>query len=72
MVETGWAGRLIDLESWQQERISSPSLWGHERKWLPEAARKAIRAEMDLLASSGVRAPVEVTNSPGFNLSRIS
>ncbi len=72
MVETGWAGRLIDLESWQQERISSPSLWGHERKWLPEAARKAIRAEMDLLASSGTRAPVEVTNSPGFNLSRIS
>lgn len=72
MVETGWAGRLIDVESWQEERISSPSLWGHERKWLPEAARNAIRAEMALLASSGTRAPVEVTNSPGFNLSRIS
>ena len=72
MVETGWAGRLIDVESWQQERISSPSLWGHERKWLPEVARNAIRAEMDLLALSGKRAPVEVTNSPGFNLSRIS
>jgi 2,3-dihydroxybiphenyl 1,2-dioxygenase len=71
MVETGWAGRLIDPESWQQERIASPSLWGHDRKWLPETARQAIRSEMERLAVLGVRAPVEVTPSPAFNISRL-
>ena len=72
MIETGWAGRLIDPDTWQQERISTPSLWGHDRKWLPEAARQAIQAEMLQLAASGVRAPIEVTNSPAFNISKIS
>jgi len=71
MIETGWAGRLIDPDTWQQERISAPSLWGHDRKWLPEATRQAIQAEMLQLAASGVRAPIEVTDSPAFNISNI-
>ncbi len=45
MIETGWAGRLIDPDTWQQERISTPSLWGHDRKWMPSAARQTIQAE---------------------------
>lgn len=72
MMETGWAGRLIDVDTWEEERIVSPSLWGHERKWLPEAARQAIRQEMDNLAALGVRAPVEVADSPAFSLAAIS
>ena len=71
MIETGWAGRLIDPESWQEERITAPSLWGHDRKWLPETARQAIRSEMKRLAASGVRAPVEVSHSPAFNISKL-
>ena len=70
MIETGWAGRLIDVDTWEQERIVTPSLWGHERKWLPEAARQAIRQEMNNQAALGVRAPVEVVDSPAFNLAR--
>ena len=70
LIETGWAGRLIDVDSWQAVRIATPSLWGHERKWLPEAARQAIRQEMNIQAALGVRAPVEVIESPGFNLNR--
>jgi len=72
MIETGWAGRLIDVDSWQQERITTPSLWGHERKWLPEAARQAIRKEMNQQAALGVRAPVAVVASPGFDLAGIT
>jgi 2,3-dihydroxybiphenyl 1,2-dioxygenase len=68
MIETGWAGRLIDVDHWEQQRIATPSIWGHERKWLPEAARQAIRQEMNHLATQGVHAPVEVVNSPGFHL----
>ena len=72
MIETGWAGRVIDPGTWQRERLTAPSLWGHERKWLPESAREAIRSEMKRLAADGVRAPVEVTDSPAFDTSRLA
>ena len=36
MVEYGWGGRSIDPASWQPVEMSyGPSLWGHDRTWLP-------------------------------------
>ena len=72
MIETGWAGRLIDVGTWQHEQIVSPSLWGHDRKWLPEDARRLIRSEMDKLAASGVRAPVEVNDTAAFTFNTLN
>ena len=38
MVECGWGGREIDPQAWQPfEMQDGPSLWGHERVWLPPA-----------------------------------
>src|SRR5260370_21504074 len=44
MVECGWGGREIDPASWQPfEMQDGPSLWGHERGWLPEKDREVAR-----------------------------
>src|SRR5271154_5072602 len=45
MVECGWGGREIDPATWQPiEMHHGPSLWGHERVWLPEKDREVARA----------------------------
>ena len=61
MVECGWGGRDIEPTTWQPfEMKAGPSLWGHERVWLPPADR-AIAREMRMeAAASGMRAPVQV------------
>ena len=44
MVEYGWGGRSIDPETWQPlERNEGPSLWGHDRTWLPPTAGEVAR-----------------------------
>ncbi len=61
MIEYGWGGRGIDVENWQAyERKEGPSLWGHERYWLPEDKREAAREVRLELARQGVRKPVQV------------
>ena len=36
MIEYGWGGRSIDPKSWQPVEMQyGPSLWGHDRRWLP-------------------------------------
>jgi 2,3-dihydroxybiphenyl 1,2-dioxygenase len=61
MVEYGWGGRLIDPERWQaHERPEGPSLWGHDRGWLPAEQREAARRKTRELAASGYRKPVQV------------
>ena len=61
MVECGWGGREIDPESWQPvEMQDGPSLWGHERVWLPEKDREVAREMRMRAAASGLRAPVQV------------
>src|ERR1700734_3911789 len=36
LVEYGWGGRSIDPQTWTpQLRADGPSLWGHDRMWLP-------------------------------------
>lgn len=62
LVEYGWGGKLIDVESWQPyEMTDGPSLWGHERAWLtPEGREKAKHMRLDA-ARRGVKEPVYVT-----------
>jgi 2,3-dihydroxybiphenyl 1,2-dioxygenase len=61
MVECGWGGREIDPATWRPfELQDGPSLWGHERTWLPPADREVAREMRMRAAASGLRAPVQV------------
>jgi 2,3-dihydroxybiphenyl 1,2-dioxygenase len=68
MVECGWGGREIDPSTWQPvEMTDGPSLWGHERVWLPEKDRAVAREMRMRAAASGLRAPVQVMEG-NYNL----
>jgi 2,3-dihydroxybiphenyl 1,2-dioxygenase len=70
MVECGWGGRDIDPPSWQPfELRDGPSLWGHERVWLPPADREVVREVRIPAAAAGRRAPVQVMDG---NYKRLS
>ena len=61
MMECGWGGREIDPSAWRPvEMHDGPSLWGHERVWLPEKDREVAREMRLRAAASGLRAPVQV------------
>jgi len=61
MVEYGWGGRLVEPGNWTAEEYTvGPSLWGHDRAWLPEDKRREARAMRLRLAEDGVRHPVQV------------
>jgi 2,3-dihydroxybiphenyl 1,2-dioxygenase len=61
MVECGWGGREVDPANWQPvEMHHGPSLWGHERVWLPEKDRAVAREMRMNAAREGLRAPVQV------------
>jgi len=61
MVEYGWGGRLVDPGNWTPEEYTSgPSLWGHDRAWLPEEKRAEARAMRLKNAADGLRQPVQV------------
>jgi 2,3-dihydroxybiphenyl 1,2-dioxygenase len=61
MIECGWGGREIDPATWQPvEMHHGPSLWGHERVWLPEKDREVAREMRMNAAREGLRAPVQV------------
>src|SRR5580704_14898080 len=61
MIECGWGGREIDPANWQPvEMHDGPSLWGHERVWLPPADRDVAREMRMRAAAEGRRAPVQV------------
>ena len=61
MTEYGWGGRSIDLDTWKpQEVVEGPSLWGHERLWLPAESRVEARALRMKLAEEGLRIPLDV------------
>jgi 2,3-dihydroxybiphenyl 1,2-dioxygenase len=61
MLEYGWGGRSIDPGNWTPEEVvHGPSMWGHERYWLPPEARAESRAMRLRAAEEGVRAPVNV------------
>jgi 2,3-dihydroxybiphenyl 1,2-dioxygenase len=61
MIECGWGGRDIDPPKWKPFEVKAgPSLWGHERVWLPPADREVAREMRMRAAASGLRAPVQV------------
>ena len=61
MVEYGWGGRVIDLETWQPEEVTwGPSMWGHDRLWMSEEKRAQARRLRIEAASTGLRRPVNV------------
>src|SRR5882724_8173163 len=61
MVECGWGGREIDPATWRPfELQDGPSLWGHERVWLPPSDRELAREMRMRAAAAGLRAPVQV------------
>jgi 2,3-dihydroxybiphenyl 1,2-dioxygenase len=61
MIECGWGGRDIEPKSWKPiEMTVGPSLWGHERVWLPPADREIAREMRMQAAADGLRAPVQV------------
>jgi 2,3-dihydroxybiphenyl 1,2-dioxygenase len=61
MVEYGWGARAIDPTTWQAfERKEGPSLWGHDRAWLPAEQQAEARKLRLQHAASGLRRPVHV------------
>ena len=61
MIEYGWGGRSIDPETWKPIEMSyGPSLWGHDRKWLPADQLAQSRAMRAKAAADGQRHPVQV------------
>lgn len=56
-IEYGWGAQVIDPRTWKaHETFDGPSLWGHERLYMPEKPRARLR-EMRLdAAARGVRA----------------
>src|SRR5262249_47301979 len=61
MLEYGWGGREVDLANWRPSEITvGPSLWGHERMWLPAEQRQQARDMRLKAAAEGHGAPVQV------------
>ncbi len=71
MIETGWGGRLVDDTTWKPKVLYGPSIWGHERSWLPPEAQASARRQRTLAAERGVLEPTEVIPSNAFNLERL-
>ena len=61
MVEYGWGGRVIDVDNWEPEEVAwGPSMWGHDRLWLPPEKREEARRIRIAAAATGLRKPVNV------------
>ena len=60
-IEYGWGGRAIDPASWTPQKMEEgPSLWGHERAWLPEEKRAEARAMRVAAGAAGRRRQLQV------------
>jgi len=68
MVESGWGGQVIDPKTWVvNQRKEGPSLWGHDRSWLPPDVRAKARQTTLKAAEDGYRRPVQVIEG-NYNL----
>jgi 2,3-dihydroxybiphenyl 1,2-dioxygenase len=68
MIEYGWGGKTIDPATWQPGEVTyGPSLWGHDRNWLPAEQMAEARALRMRAAADGERAPVQVADG-NFNV----
>jgi len=62
MIEYGWGGRTIDPATWTPSEMKyGPSLWGHDRTWLPPEQLAGARAYRARAARDGLRQPVQVS-----------
>lgn len=61
MIESGWGGKVIDPATWEPgERTVGPSIWGHERLWMPPEQRKLARNMVLKAGEQGYRRKVNV------------
>ena len=61
MLEYGWGGKEVTPGSWQASEVTvGPSLWGHDRTWLPDGQRAQAREMRLKAARDGMRQPVNV------------
>ncbi len=61
MLEYGWGGKNVTPGSWQATEVTvGPSLWGHDRTWLPDEQRAQAREMRLKAARDGMREPVQV------------
>jgi 2,3-dihydroxybiphenyl 1,2-dioxygenase len=68
MVESGWGGKCIDPATWVPgERSVGPSIWGHDRLWMPPEKRKEAREMVLRNGANGLRRPVQVIEG-NYNL----
>jgi 2,3-dihydroxybiphenyl 1,2-dioxygenase len=57
-VESGWGGRVIEPETWEPQELSDgPSLWGHDRPYLPDEMRTKYADMRKAAAAKGLQAP---------------
>ncbi len=69
MLEYGWGGKTIDPATWQPVEVAyGPSLWGHDRNWLPPEQLAEARVLRTKAAADGQREPVQVIGG-NFTLS---
>ena len=60
-IEYGWGGRTIDPATWvPHETNVGPSLWGHDRPFMPVETQERLREMRLKCARDGVRHPVQV------------
>jgi 2,3-dihydroxybiphenyl 1,2-dioxygenase len=61
MLECGWGGCEVKPGAWTPSEVTvGPSLWGHERMWLPADQKEHARAMRLKAAADGERRPVQV------------
>ena len=61
LIEYGWGGRSVDSANWKPVEVPyGPSLWGHERSWLPPEGRAEARELPLRAAADSKREPVLV------------
>ena len=64
MVEYGWGGRTVDPATWAPSEMTyGPSLWGHDRSWLPAEQLAGARALRARAAADGLHQAVQVTEA---------
>ena len=67
MLECGWGGKEVTPGNWTPSEVPvGPSLWGHDRTWLPDDQRKQARDMRLKAAADGERRPVHVIDG-NFN-----
>lgn len=63
MLEYGWGGKDVTPGAWTPTEVTAgPSLWGHDRAWLPEEQRVKSREMRLKAAADGIRQPVHVVD----------